>query len=88
MERKGNSHLIGRALLRREYREVVDAVMGDPAQLRDERWQAAIKAYLRGDTEKVCGFSLAIAGPNARSCSAWRNGQMPGEGIPGGPSAT
>ncbi len=24
--------------------------MGDPAQVRDERWQAAIKAYLRGDT--------------------------------------
>lgn len=46
---QGNSHLIGRALLRREYREAVDAVMGDPAQVRDERWQAAIKAYLRGD---------------------------------------
>jgi tRNA pseudouridine13 synthase len=47
---QGNSHLIGRALLRREYREAVGAVMGDPAQVRDERWQAAIKAFLRGDT--------------------------------------
>ncbi|HEX2768460.1 MAG TPA: tRNA pseudouridine(13) synthase TruD [Geobacteraceae bacterium] len=46
---QGNSHLIGRALLRREYREAVDAIMGDPAQVRDERWQAAIEAYLRGD---------------------------------------
>lgn len=46
---QGNSHLIGRALLRRDYREAVDAVMGEPAQVRDERWQAAIKAYLCGD---------------------------------------
>lgn len=49
---QGNSHLIGHALLRREYREAVDAVMGDPAQVRDERWQAAIKAYLHGDPEE------------------------------------
>jgi len=49
---QGNSHLIGRALLRRDYREAVDAVMGDPAQVRDERWQAAIAAYRRGDPEE------------------------------------
>jgi tRNA pseudouridine13 synthase len=49
---QGNSHLIGRALLRRDYREAVDAVMGDPAQVRDERWQAAIAAYRRGDLEE------------------------------------
>ena len=46
---QGNSHLIGRALLRREYREAVDAIMGNPALVRDERWQAAITAYLNGD---------------------------------------
>lgn len=46
---QGNSHLIGRALLKRDYREAIDAVMGNPSQVRDERWQAAIAAYRRGD---------------------------------------
>jgi tRNA pseudouridine13 synthase len=46
---QGNSHLIGRALLRRDYREAVDAIMGNPDQVRDERWQAAIAAYRSGD---------------------------------------
>jgi tRNA pseudouridine13 synthase len=46
---QGNSHLIGRALLRRDYREAVDAIMGNPEQVRDERWQAAITAYRSGD---------------------------------------
>jgi tRNA pseudouridine13 synthase len=49
---QGNSHLIGRALLRGDYRGAVDAIMGDPAQVRDERWQAAIAAYRRGDREE------------------------------------
>lgn len=46
---QGNSHLIGRALLRQDYHEAIDALMGNPAQVRDERWQAAIAAYRRGD---------------------------------------
>jgi tRNA pseudouridine13 synthase len=49
---QGNSHLIGRALLKRDYQEAIDAIMGDPAQVRDERWQAAIAAYRRGDPEE------------------------------------
>ncbi len=46
---QGNSHLIGRAMLRRDYREAVDALMGDPDKVRDEQWQAAIEAYRSGD---------------------------------------
>ena len=46
---QGNSHLIGCALLRQDYHEAIDALMGNPAQVRDERWQAAIAAYRRGD---------------------------------------
>ena len=46
---QGNSHLIGRALLRQDYHEAIDALMGNPAQIRDERWQSAIAAYRRGD---------------------------------------
>lgn len=45
----GNSHLIGRALLNRDFKAAVDAVMGDPESIRDEGWRSAVEAYHRGD---------------------------------------
>lgn len=47
----GNSHLIGRELLRGNHRAAVDALMGDPAAIRDEQWRSAVEAYFRGDLE-------------------------------------
>ena len=49
---QGNSHLIGRAMVRGEWREAFDTVIGDPAAVRDDRWRAAIEAYRRGDLEE------------------------------------
>jgi len=46
---QGNSHLIGGAWLRGDHRGAVDALMGDPGRVRDERWQVAIAAYRRGE---------------------------------------
>ena len=60
---QGNSHLIGRALLKGDYREAIDAVMGDPEQVRDERWQAAIAAYRQGNPEE----SLRLFPPHCRT---------------------
>lgn len=48
---QGNSHLIGAAMLRRDYRGAVDALIGDPGAVADERWSQAIDAYRRGDLE-------------------------------------
>jgi len=45
----GNSHLIGRALVRRDFKEAIDAIMGDPAMVRDEHWRQAVETYHRGD---------------------------------------
>ncbi len=45
----GNSHLIGRAILQRDFRAAIDAIMGDPAAIRDEHWRSAVEAYHRGD---------------------------------------
>jgi tRNA pseudouridine13 synthase len=45
----GNSHLIGRAILRRDFKAAIDAIMGDPAAIRDEQWRSAVEAYHRGD---------------------------------------
>lgn len=49
---QGNSHLIGAALLRGDYRGAVDALIGDAANVTDERWRAAIEAYRRGDLDE------------------------------------
>ena len=46
---QGNSHLIGRALVRQDFREAVDALMGDPAAITDQRWREAVEAYRRGE---------------------------------------
>ncbi len=55
----GNSHQIGRALLQRNFRAAVDALLGDPSTIRDERWRHAVTAYHRGDmTESL----LALPG--------------------------
>ena len=46
---QANSHLIGAAMVRRDWRGAVDRLIGDPAAVRDEQWRAAIAAYRRGD---------------------------------------
>lgn len=45
----GNSHQIGRALLNGDFKGAVDAIMGDPASIRDDGWRSAVAAYHRGD---------------------------------------
>lgn len=44
---QGNSHLIGRALVRQDFRGAVDALMGDPAAITDQRWRESVEEYLR-----------------------------------------
>lgn len=46
---QGNSHTIGAAMLRRDFKGAVDTLIGDPAAVTDERWRVAIEAYRRGD---------------------------------------
>jgi tRNA pseudouridine13 synthase len=45
----GNSHLIGAAMLRRDWQGAVDRLMGDPDTIRDPDWRSAISSYCRGD---------------------------------------
>jgi tRNA pseudouridine13 synthase len=46
---QGNSHKIGGAVLRRDFKQAVDTLIGDPAAVSDERWRLAIEAYRRGE---------------------------------------
>ena len=50
---QGNSHLIGAAMLRRDWQECVARLIGDPDAIRDEEWSAAISAYRQGDTAEA-----------------------------------
>lgn len=50
---QGNSHLIGAAMLRRDWRECVDRLIGEPDAVRDEGWSAAISAYRHGTLDEA-----------------------------------
>lgn len=50
---QGNSHLIGLAMLRRDWRGCVDRLIGNPEAVRDEAWSAAISAYQLGNTAEA-----------------------------------
>ncbi len=49
---QGNSHLIGGALLRNDFRGAVDALMGDPDKVRTPDWKNAIIAWRKGNPEE------------------------------------
>jgi tRNA pseudouridine13 synthase len=46
---QGNSHLIGAAMLRRDWQNAVDCLIGVPDAVRDAAWRSAISAYQRGE---------------------------------------
>jgi tRNA pseudouridine13 synthase len=46
---QGNSHLIGAAMLRRDWHCAVDHLMGDSDSVRDEQWSQAISHYHQGN---------------------------------------
>jgi tRNA pseudouridine13 synthase len=50
---QGNSHLIGAAMVRRNWQEATDRLVGEPEAVRDEQWRAGIEAYQRGDLARA-----------------------------------
>jgi tRNA pseudouridine13 synthase len=50
---QGNSHLIGAAMLRRDWQGCIGHLIGDPDAVRDEGWSAAIGAYQQGDLNEA-----------------------------------
>ncbi len=45
---QGSSHLIGEAMLKRDWKLAVDRLIGLPEAVRDDQWRRAIEAYHRG----------------------------------------
>lgn len=50
---QGNSHLIGAAMLRRDWQGAVDRLIGEQDAVRDEGWAAAIGAYRQGALDEA-----------------------------------
>lgn len=50
---QGNSHLIGAAMLKRDWPEAVSCLIGKPEAVRDEAWSSAISAYQEGNIDKA-----------------------------------
>lgn len=50
---QGNSHLIGAAILRRDWRGCVDSLIGEQDAVRDREWSSAISAFRQGDLEEA-----------------------------------
>jgi tRNA pseudouridine13 synthase len=46
---QGNSHLIGAAMLRRDWQSAVDNLIGEAEAVHDPAWSSAIDAYRQGD---------------------------------------
>ena len=49
----GNSHLIGAAMLRRDWQGAVDRMIGEPDAVRDPDWRSAIVSYQQGDPSEA-----------------------------------
>ena len=47
----GNSHRIGRAILRQDYEAAIGEIVGDPLTIAHAGWREAAEAYRSGDTE-------------------------------------
>jgi tRNA pseudouridine13 synthase len=53
---QGNSHLIGAAMLRRDWHDCVDRLIGKADAVRDEKWSAAINSYQHGNIAEALQF--------------------------------
>ncbi len=50
---QGNSHLIGMAMLKRDWHKAVNCLIGQSDAVRNEEWSAAISAYHEGEIDKA-----------------------------------
>ena len=77
----GNSHLVGRALLRGEYEEGLRQVLGTPEAIGNPRWRQAAEAFATGDLD---GALAALPGrfrDERRMLQLLQDGSSPREAL-------
>ncbi|MGK2907100.1 MAG: tRNA pseudouridine(13) synthase TruD [Desulfuromonadales bacterium] len=73
----GNSHCIGRAILRGDYSAAIDEIIGEPAAINHPGWQQAVQAYQCGDLETAIEKLPRHCRPERRLLEMIRDGQSP-----------
>ncbi len=77
----GNSHRIGRAILRDDYTVAIDEIMGDPAKIDHPGWQQAIEAYHSGELETAIEKLPRHCRPERRLLEMIKNGRTPRKAV-------
>ena len=77
----GNSHRIGRAILRDDYTVAIDEIMGDPAEVEHPGWQQAIEAYHSGDLETAIAKLPRHCRPERRLLEMIKDGKTPRKAV-------
>ncbi len=77
----GNSHRIGRAILRDDYSGAIDEIIGDPAEIIHAGWQQAAKAYHGGDLETAIAKLPRHCRPERRLLEMVSTGKSPRKAV-------
>jgi tRNA pseudouridine13 synthase len=77
----GNSHLIGRAILRDDYSGAIDEIIGDPAKIIHAGWQQAAEAYHGGDLETAIAKLPRHCRPERRLLEMVTAGKSPRKAV-------
>ncbi len=77
----GNSHRIGREILRDDYSAAIDEIIGDPQEIKHPGWQEAAEAYHRGDIETAIAKLPRHCRPERRLLEMIKDGKNPRKAV-------
>jgi tRNA pseudouridine13 synthase len=77
----GNSHRIGRAVLRDDFDAAVDEIIGDPKEINNDGWKQAAKAYHAGDLDTAIGKLPRHCLPELSLLKMIREGSSPRKAV-------
>jgi tRNA pseudouridine13 synthase len=77
----GNSHRIGRAILRRDYDTAVAEIIGDPLVITHPGWREAAEAYRCGDIQSAIEGLPRHCRPERALLTLIKDGKSPGKAV-------
>lgn len=81
----GNSHRVGRAILKGEFEEAVREVVGDPSLITDPRWREGAERFRGGDLAGALAVLPSRQRDERRMIAALQGGRSPREAVLGLP---
>lgn len=77
----GNSHLIGRAILRQDFPTAISEIIGDPKNIKHPDWHEAALAFRRGDIASAIAKLPRHCQPESKLLKAIKSGKSPRDAI-------